>query len=56
MATSEIERLLTSWAIAWSSKDSSNDPERVLALFVDDCLFEDVTFGMVARGKDELRR
>ena len=51
MATSEIERLLTSWAIAWSSKDSSNDPERVLALFVDDCLFEDVTFGMVARGK-----
>ena len=34
MATSEIERLLTSWAIAWSSKDSSNDPERVLALFV----------------------
>jgi len=39
------------WAVAWSSKD----PERVLALFVDDCVFEDVTFGVVARGKEELR-
>jgi steroid delta-isomerase-like uncharacterized protein len=49
------ERLFDDWATAWSSNDSSKDPERVLALFVDDCVFEDVTFGIVARGKKELR-
>lgn len=54
MATSELERMLDDWAMAWSSNDSY-DPERVLALFVDDCVFEDVTFGVVARGKEELR-
>lgn len=50
-----VEELLDAWAIAWSSDDSSDDAERVLALFVDDCVFEDVTFNVVARGKDELR-
>jgi steroid delta-isomerase-like uncharacterized protein len=54
MAASDLERMIDDWAIAWSSNDS-NDPERVLALFVDDCVFEDVTFGVVARGKEELR-
>jgi steroid delta-isomerase-like uncharacterized protein len=54
MAASDLERMIDDWAIAWSSGDS-NDPERVLALFVDDCVFEDVTFGVVARGKEELR-
>jgi steroid delta-isomerase-like uncharacterized protein len=55
MATADVERMLDEWAIAWSSAES-NDPERVLALFADDCVFEDVTFGVVARGKGELRR
>ncbi len=55
MATSELERMLDEWARALSSKNSSNDPERVLTLFVDDCVFEDVTLGVVARGKEELR-
>jgi steroid delta-isomerase-like uncharacterized protein len=55
MATPDLERLFDDWATAWSSNDSSKDPERVLALFVDDCVFEDVTFGIVARGKKELR-
>lgn len=54
MATPNIERLLDDWATAWSSKEA-NDPELVLALFVDDCVFEDNTFGKVAHGKDELR-
>jgi hypothetical protein len=53
MATSDLERLLDDWATAWSSSDSS-DPERVLALFVDNCVFEDVTFGVVVRGREEL--
>ena len=55
IATLDLERLFDDWALAWSSIDSSKDPERVLSLFVDDCIFEDVTFGLVARGKEELR-
>jgi steroid delta-isomerase-like uncharacterized protein len=54
MATPDLERLLDDWAITWSSGDST-DAERVLALFVEDCVFEDVTFGVVVRGKEELR-
>src|SRR5260370_17333101 len=54
MAASDLERMLDEWAMAWSSIDNK-DPERVLALFADDCVFEDVTFGVVARGKEELR-
>jgi steroid delta-isomerase-like uncharacterized protein len=54
MATSDLERMLDEWAMAWSSAENS-DPERVLALFADDCVFEDVPFGVVARGKEELR-
>jgi steroid delta-isomerase-like uncharacterized protein len=55
MVTAEVERMLDEWAIAWSSS-ANNDPERVLALFADDCLFEDATFGVVVRGKEALRR
>jgi steroid delta-isomerase-like uncharacterized protein len=55
MATADLERLLDEWAMAWSSNEN-NDPERVLALFADDGVFEDVTFGVVTRGKEELRR
>jgi uncharacterized protein (TIGR02246 family) len=51
MATSDLARMFDDWVIAWTS----NDPELVLALFADDCVFEDVTFGVVARGKEELR-
>lgn len=54
MATSDLDRMLDDWAVAWSANES-NDPERVLALFADDCVFEDVTFGVVACGKEELR-
>ena len=46
MATSDLERMLDDWAMAWSSAEN-NDPEMVLALFADDCVFEDVTFGVV---------
>ena len=43
--------MLDNWATAWSS----NDPELILALFVDDCFFEDVTFDVTAQGKEQLR-
>ena len=52
MATSELKKLPREWARA---RSSSNDSEKLLALFTDDCIFEDVTFGVVARGKEELR-
>ena len=55
MGAFDRERLFDDWAVAWSSIDSFQDPEKVLSLFVDDCFFEDVPFGLVARGKEELR-
>jgi steroid delta-isomerase-like uncharacterized protein len=51
MAISDLERVLDQWATAWSS----HEPEQVLALFTDDCVYEDVTFGVVTHGKAELR-
>src|SRR5215510_5902548 len=46
--------MLDDWQIAWSSA-KKKDTERVLALFAEDCVFEDVTFGVIVRGKEELR-
>jgi steroid delta-isomerase-like uncharacterized protein len=51
MPTSDAERVLEAWAMAWSSHDT----EKVLSLFTDDCVYEDVTFGAISRGKEELR-
>jgi steroid delta-isomerase-like uncharacterized protein len=51
MATTDAERLIESWVRVWSS----HDPEEVVALFTDDCVYEDVTFGVVLHGRDELR-
>jgi steroid delta-isomerase-like uncharacterized protein len=51
VATTHLEVVLENWAAAWSSHDA----EKVLALFTDDCVYEDVTFGVVTRGKEELR-
>jgi steroid delta-isomerase-like uncharacterized protein len=53
-ATSDVERLLDEWAMAWSSS-ANPDPERVLALFTDDGMYEDVTSGVVVRGREDLR-
>jgi steroid delta-isomerase-like uncharacterized protein len=51
MADLDRRRVLDEWAPAWSSHDT----ERVLSLFTDDCVYEDVTFGAVCRGAKELR-
>ena len=51
MAISGAERILDDWAAAWSSRE----PDKVLSLFTDNCVYEDVTFGAVNRGKKELR-
>ena len=47
-----LERLLDQWASAWSS----NDTAKLLSLFSDDVLYEDVTFGAVNKGSDALRK
>jgi len=46
-----LERILDQWATAWSS----NDSERLLPLFTDNIVYEDVTFGAVNQGKAALR-
>ena len=51
MATSGVERVLNDWATAWSSHDT----KKVLSIFTDDCVYEDVTFGAINHGKKELR-
>ena len=47
-----LERILDEWASAWSSKDVA----KFMALFTDDAVYEDVTFGEVAQGSEELRK
>ena len=51
MAISGVERIVDDWATAWSSRE----PDKVLSLFTDDCVYEDVTFGVINHGKKELR-
>lgn len=40
------------WIAAWNS----HDPDKMLPLFTDDVLYEDVAFGSVNHGKAELRK
>ncbi len=44
--------LAAKWIAAWNS----HDPEKMLPLFTDDLLYEDVAFGEVSHGKAELRK
>ena len=46
-----LEHVLEQWAVAWSS----NDVEKLLPLFTDNVVYEDVTFGAVNHGHKELR-
>jgi steroid delta-isomerase-like uncharacterized protein len=45
-----LEHVLEQWAAAWSS----GDVEKVLPLFTDNVVYEDVTFGSVNHGRKEL--
>lgn len=40
------------WIAAWNS----HDPDKMLPLFTDDIVYEDVAFGEVSHGKAELRK
>src|SRR5947209_19624173 len=50
MATTTVTTALEGWAEHWSL----HDMERLLSLFTDDCVYEDVTLGLVNHGKSEL--
>jgi steroid delta-isomerase-like uncharacterized protein len=52
MVNSSRDRLLEDWAAAWSSPENE---EKFLALFTEDCVYEDVAMGIVNHGKGELR-
>ena len=43
MATADGAWVLDEWAAAWSAHDT----ERILALYPDDCVYEDVAFSVV---------
>jgi steroid delta-isomerase-like uncharacterized protein len=47
---SDSTDIVARWAAAWSSGDIT----RVAELFVEDCVYEDVTLGVVNRGTAEL--
>ena len=44
--------LAEKWIAVWNS----HDPDKMLALFTDDVVYEDVAFGEVSHGKAELRK
>ena len=46
-----LSPLLAEWAAAWSA----HDPERLLALYAPDAVYEEVPTNTVARGHDEIR-
>jgi steroid delta-isomerase-like uncharacterized protein/uncharacterized protein (TIGR02118 family) len=51
MTTASAEATLREWAAAWSAGDS----DRLAAIFTDDCVYEDVTMGVLTHGKAELK-
>ena len=51
MATSN-DNLLKQWIEA----ENSHDVEKVLTLLTDDVVIEDVTFGVVMKGKDDIKQ
>ena len=51
MATSN-DNLLKQWIEA----ENSRDVEKVLTLLTDDVVIEDVTFGVVMKGKDDIKK
>ncbi|GAC1465857.1 MAG: hypothetical protein PVSMB5_08090 [Ktedonobacteraceae bacterium] len=52
MTVSNKARLLEDWAAAWSDPGSV---DKLVSLFTDDCVYEDVTMGAVNHGKTELK-
>jgi steroid delta-isomerase-like uncharacterized protein len=47
----KMTRMLEDYFIAWNSQDV----EKILSFYTDDCLYEDVALKRIVRGKAELR-
>jgi steroid delta-isomerase-like uncharacterized protein len=46
-----VEKIMNDAVAAWSSHDT----EKLVSLVTDDCVYEDVAFGVICHGKEELR-
>jgi hypothetical protein len=44
-----VKSFVDSYIVAWAS----HDVEKIVSYFTDDCVYEDVAFGVVNRGKEE---
>ena len=44
-----VKSFVDSYIVAWAS----HDVEKIVSYFMDDCVYEDVAFGVVNRGKEE---
>jgi steroid delta-isomerase-like uncharacterized protein len=53
MAIAALEKLIEDWALAWSSPDTL---EKLLSLFAEDCIYEDLPMGVTTHGKTELEQ
>jgi steroid delta-isomerase-like uncharacterized protein len=51
MSTDDPTSLLDEWAAAWTA----GDVQRLLELFTDDCIYEDVGMGSINTGKEQIR-
>ena len=51
MTTDVVER----WVKGEEAATSSQDVEKILSFYTDDCVYEDVAVGKVSRGKEEIR-
>jgi steroid delta-isomerase-like uncharacterized protein len=51
-AGTDVDALAVKWASAWNS----HDVERVIPLFTDDVVYEDVAIGQVNKGAEQLRK
>jgi steroid delta-isomerase-like uncharacterized protein len=51
MTTSASAQVIEEWAAVWSSPTMR---EQLVSLFTDDCVYEDVTMGVVNHGKTEV--
>ena len=56
VAQMEAAQKKTPIADGWFAAWNSHDPEKVIAIFTPDVLFEDVTFGATSHGSPELRK
>jgi steroid delta-isomerase-like uncharacterized protein len=51
MTITSAEAALEEWAAAWSGGDT----DRLVAIFTEDCVYEDVTMGVLTHGQAELK-